>query len=157
MHVSLNASIDKPTELIEAYFRVGKSGALDSGYCEAIGRLCSAFLQYSSQFGSDERSKVEDIIVKQLINISSNDQTFYKFPGTEKPVLIQSPCDGLAKAILHYRKSVKAIKRALTADLPITNKEHTQTLAPLCTKCNEGSMVKIDGCINCDLCGYSKC
>lgn len=157
MHVTLNSSYEHPDELLEAYFRVGKSGALDSGYCEAIGRLCSSFLQYAAQFGPEEREKVENVIVKQLINVSSDDQAFYKFPGADKPVLIKSPCDGLAKAILHFKKTNKArIVKQIETTQPVINNVDTVKIS-ICPSCGQGQMVVIDGCSNCDTCGFSKC
>jgi ribonucleoside-diphosphate reductase alpha chain len=155
MHVTLNSSQEHPDELLEAYFRVGKSGALDSGYCEAIGRLCSSFLQYAAQFGPEEREKVENVIVKQLINVSSDNQAFYKFPGADKPVLIKSPCDGLAKAILHFRKTskVRVVRHIETESVVINN----NVSKDLCPNCNDGQLINIDGCTNCDTCGFSKC
>lgn len=105
LHVSLNHEPSHPGELVEVYARMGKPGAVEAGLFEAVGRLASAFLQYAAEFGEDERSKAEMTIVRQLVNIQSGYPAFFKFSDSDKAVVIQSPCDGLAKAIQHYRKA----------------------------------------------------
>jgi ribonucleotide reductase alpha subunit len=112
LHVSLNHHVNSPGELIEVYARMGKPGAVESGLFEAVGRLASTFLQFAAQFGDAERASAEQLLVKQLINIQSGYPTFYRFNGDEKPNVIQSPCDGLARAILQYRKAFKAKQSA---------------------------------------------
>jgi ribonucleotide reductase alpha subunit len=104
LHVSLNHEVNHPGELIEVYARMGKPGAVEAGLFEAVGRLASAFLQHAAQFGEHERARAEQILVQQLINIQSGYPAFFKFSDSEKPTVVQSPCDGLAKAILEYRR-----------------------------------------------------
>ncbi len=165
LHVSLNHETNRQGELIEVYARMGKPGAIEGGLFEAVGRLASAFLQYAAEFGEDERSKVEETIVKQLVNIQSGYPAFYKFSETDKPAVIQSPCDGLAKAMQHYRRLNQ--KNTTTTDtITLTT---TQSLAKMeevlvttkpvktCSKCGNSGLVKIDGCLVCESCGYSKC
>ena len=105
LHVSLNHEKDHPGELIEVYARMGKPGAIEAGLFEAVGRLASSFLQYAAEFGEDERSKAEMTIVHQLVNIQSGYPAFFKFSDSDKAVVVQSPCDGLAKAIQNYRNN----------------------------------------------------
>ena len=172
LHVSLNHEINRPGELIEVYARMGKPGAIEGGLFEAVGRLASAFLQYAAEFGEDERAKVEDTIIKQLVNIQSGYPAFYKFSETDKPAVIQSPCDGLAKAMQHYRrlnqrlgdKSMDLAKSKADVNL---GTDLSQILEPAvdtyqkpvktCNKCGSTGLVKIDGCLVCEGCGYSKC
>jgi ribonucleotide reductase alpha subunit/rubredoxin len=119
LHVSLNHDGNHPGELIEVYARMGKPGAIEAGLFEAVGRLASAFLQYAAKFGEAEREQAEHVIVQQLINIQSGYPAFFKFADSEKAIVIQSPCDGLAKAILQYREQyaplVQKIKKNLQA------------------------------------------
>jgi ribonucleoside-diphosphate reductase alpha chain len=105
LHVSLNHEKNHPGELVEVYARMGKPGAVEAGLFEAVGRLASSFLQYAAEFGEEERSKAEMTIVHQLVNIQSGYPAFFKFSDSDKAVVVQSPCDGLAKAIQHYRKN----------------------------------------------------
>jgi ribonucleoside-diphosphate reductase alpha chain len=105
LHVSLNHEKDHPGELIEVYARMGKPGAIEAGLFEAVGRLASSFLQYAAEFGEEERSKAEVTIVHQLVNIQSGYPAFFKFSDADKAVVVQSPCDGLAKAIQNYRSN----------------------------------------------------
>ncbi|MBK7839873.1 MAG: hypothetical protein IPJ49_19800 [Candidatus Obscuribacter sp.] len=105
LHVSLNHEKNHPGELVEVYARMGKPGAVEAGLFEAVGRLASAFLQYAAEFGEEERAKAEMSIVRQLVNIQSGYPAFFKFSDSDKAVVVQSPCDGLAKAIQHYRKN----------------------------------------------------
>ena len=108
LHVSLNHEPSHPGELVEVYARMGKPGAIEAGLFEAVGRLASAFLQYAAEFGEEERSKAEMTVVRQLVNIQSGYPAFFKFSDSDKAVVVQSPCDGLAKAIQHYRKTHSA-------------------------------------------------
>ncbi|MBS1998859.1 MAG: hypothetical protein JSS86_21185, partial [Cyanobacteria bacterium SZAS LIN-2] len=82
---------------------------------EAVGRLASAFLQYAAEFGEEERSKAEVAIVRQLVNIQSGYPAFFKFSDSDKAVVVQSPCDGLAKAIQNYRNNHSAGREELIA------------------------------------------
>jgi ribonucleoside-diphosphate reductase alpha chain len=180
LHVSLNHEIERPGELIEVYARMGKPGAVEAGLFEAVGRLASSFLQYAAELGEEERAKAEDTIVRQLVNIQSGYPAFFKFSDTEKPVVIQSPCDGLAKAIQHYRRNFsskggsefypqgaiepmdgnpKPQQHAPTTELIVEvaiPDSHKRAL-PSCGKCGSESFVKIDGCVVCQGCGFSKC
>lgn len=169
LHVSLNHEVSRPGELIEVYARMGKPGAIESGLFEAVGRLASAFLQYAAQFGEDERCKAEESIVKQLVNIQSGYPAFHKFADEEKAVVVQSPCDGLAKAIQRYRRNFDArqedfnvlLKTIVDAKVipAIVSETHGQTSirAAVCSKCGAQDWLKIDGCQVCQGCGYSKC
>ena len=166
LHVSLNHEIDHPGELVEVYARMGKPGAIEAGLFEAVGRLSSAFLQYAAQFGESEREQAERTIVQQLINIQSGYPAFFKFQDAEKPTVIQSPCDGLAKAILEYRKGFSKVSRYLTNPSDTAGNgesagngfvdEDESRLGP-CSHCGQEDWVKADGCFVCQSCGYSKC
>lgn len=173
LHVSLNHESERPGELIEVYARMGKPGAVESGLFEAVGRLASAFMQYAAEFGEDERTKAEALVVKQLVNIQSGYPAFFKFPDTEKAVVVQSPCDGLAKAIqqyrLHYGRDAEdslpttsfepvgdeEMKTSSTAQSNVTVGGIKTNL--ICSKCGGESWLRIDGCNVCQSCGYSKC
>jgi ribonucleotide reductase alpha subunit len=190
LHVSLNHENDRPGELIEVYARMGKPGAVEAGLFEAVGRLASAFLQYAAEFGEDERVKAEDSIIHQLVNIQSGYPAFFKFGDSDKAIVIQSPCDGLAKAIQHYRNNSVNYKAAGTSGSSVgstgvvsasANTAGTNSLvdfspspepayaikdgggsllhrpSPTCGKCGSESWIKIDGCLVCQGCGFSKC
>lgn len=169
LHVSLNHEVSHPGELIEVYARMGKPGAIESGLFEAVGRLASAFLQYAAQFGEEERCKAEESIVKQLVNIQSGYPAFHKFADEEKAVVVQSPCDGLAKAIQRYRRNFNANKENFNVVLKTiarvegdTNHQPIPESSPAsrvaaCSKCGTQDWLKIDGCQVCQGCGYSKC
>lgn len=173
LHVSLNHEVNHPGELVEIYARMGKPGAIESGLFEAVGRLASAFLQYAAQFGESERQRAEQMIVSQLINIQSGYPTFFKFAESEKAELIQSPSDGLAKAILKYRKQVAGgpnrgfepphpeAESAPSANGQATNgnryHDTANGVAGECSTCGMQDWLLIDGCWVCQACGYSKC
>lgn len=169
LHVSLNHEVDHPGELIEIYARMGKPGAIESGLFEAVGRLASAFLQYAAQFGEAERQRAEQLVIQQLINIQSGYPTFYKFNEAEKPEIIQSPADGLARAILKYRAAFKEKPLRQLPDAGTTPTEsppsstigggiHGTNEAPTeCSQCGLSDWLHIDGCLVCQSCGYSRC
>jgi len=187
LHVSLNHEQNHPGELVEVYARMGKPGAIEAGLFEAVGRLASSFLQYAAEFGESERGRAEEAIVRQLVNIQSGYPAFFKFSDSDKAVVVQSPCDGLAKAIQHYRArhsqqvdhkvlaeqeaalnhgSVPQAALQNTAPVGVTPGQLTLRLMqeavmgkrqPSCGKCGGESWLKIDGCNVCQSCGYSKC
>ena len=173
LHVSLNHEVNRPGELIEVYARMGKPGAIESGLFEAVGRLSSAFLQYAAELGEEERAKAERTIVRQLVNIQSGYPAFFKFGDAEKALVVQSPCDGLAKSILQYRRTFEgpANGAAGAATVPLSTVRSTAHKAPAedssddswsesisaCSKCGSTEWLKIDGCLVCQGCSYSKC
>lgn len=172
LHVSLNHEIDRPGELIEIYARMGKPGAIESGLFEGLGRLASAFLQYAAQFGEAERQRAEALVIQQLINIQSGYPAFFKFNESEKAEVIQSPSDGLAKAILKYRDSFSKKPKRSLADasdvdsLSDASPSSTGAKGSLgysadapteCGNCGLSDWLVIDGCYVCQACGYSRC
>jgi ribonucleoside-diphosphate reductase alpha chain len=173
LHVSLNHEIGRPGELIEVYARMGKPGAIEAGLFEAVGRLASAFLQYAAEFGEAERVKAEETVVRHLVNIQSGYPAFFKFSDAEKSVVIQSPCDGLAKAIQQYRRwydrklgdgktftsSTISYETVVSIDPPLLTDQPAPAgvMRTSCGKCGGESFVKIDGCTVCQSCGFSKC
>lgn len=168
LHVSLNHEAERPGELIEVYARMGKPGAIESGLFEAVGRLASTFLQFAAERGEDERAFAEETIIKQLINIQSGYPAFFQFPGESKSIVVQSPCDGLARAIQHYRTlyAEKPVQKPLSsADLDPTALlnliDYLGAPGPYrirtCPKCGSQDFEKVDGCSVCQSCGYSSC
>ncbi len=163
LHVSLNHEVEHPGELIEVYARMGKPGAIEAGLFEAVGRLASAFLQHAAQFGESERSLAEQTIVQQLINIQSGYPAFFRFGDADKPTVIQSPCDGLAKAILEYRKSFSKIGRHLGEEKNFDPSfiegyvDEDEIRQGSCSHCGNEDWLKVDGCSVCQSCGFSKC
>jgi hypothetical protein len=134
--------------------------------------------------------KAEDSIIHQLVNIQSGYPAFFKFGDSDKAIVIQSPCDGLAKAIQHYRNNSVNYKAAGTSGSSVgstgvvsasANTAGTNSLvdfspspepayaikdgggsllhrpSPTCGKCGSESWIKIDGCLVCQGCGFSKC
>lgn len=178
LHVSLNHEVERAGELIEVYARMGKPGAIEGGLFEAVGRLASAFLKYAAEFGEEERSKAEMEIVKQLVNIQSGYPAFFKFKDSDKAVVVQSPCDGLAKAIQNYRRhyalnhegmaeAEEALNHNIVPQNAITNSSPSSSNSSTsvdggargksCGKCGSADFIRIDGCNVCQSCGYSKC
>ncbi len=172
LHVSLNHEASRPGELIEVYARMGKPGAIESGLFEAVGRLASAFLQYAAEFGEQERARAERAVIRQLVNIQSGYPAFFKFANEEKSHVIQSPCDGLAKAIEQYRRTFSRTQSSngngraaeqvtytmvkLAAASGGDCQEDGGPTVSAC-KCGSSEWLKIDGCLVCQGCGYSKC
>lgn len=173
LHVSLNHESGRPGELIEVYARMGKPGAIESGLFEAVGRLASAFLQYAAEFGEEERAKAESTVVRQLVNIQSGYPAFFKFSDAEKALVIQSPCDGLAKSILQYRQTYQQSTGAAAngSIVPSSSVSYAprktqpaesssggwSEVISACGKCGSSEWLKIDGCLVCQGCSFSKC
>ena len=125
--------------------------------------------------------KAEETIVKQMVNIQSGYPAFFKFGDSDKAIVIQSPCDGLAKAIQHYRRNFSkgaeivssgygvnatieiSAGNSAAEEAPLSTASGAQSpiasqrTLPFCGKCGSESWIKIDGCLVCQGCGFSKC
>jgi hypothetical protein len=163
MHVTLNSEMRNPGKLVEVYCRTGKAGDVQGSLFEAIGRLTSAFLQYAAGHGESERAKAEDIVVNQLIDMKAGGIAYNLFPGDQKPTIIHSACDGLAKAILRFRNGLPLLQpKVIEMEADLIGGELLQIdekgSAKICPHCHEPKLERIDGCWSCvDGCGFSKC
>lgn len=174
LHVTLNHERGQPAnELVEVYCRLGKSGSMDAGLLEALGRVVSAFLQFAAELSPADRARAEAIIVKQLENIDTGYTAFYTFNGNTKQDTIKSPCDALAKTIKYYQQKhrpieplqpldgsaiqISEIVRKANITVVEALKIPTAYLGLKCPQCGGSRLMKIEGCSNCEECGYSKC
>jgi hypothetical protein len=128
---------------------------------EALGRLISSFLQFAARYGADKRQYVEDMIVHQLLGMSSGNPVWHRFKDADKPVVISSPCDAISFAIKEYRKRYSAVQITVDkkgvvqrADMVICDSKPS---GPMCRQCNGKNMTADEGCLKCLDCGYSKC
>lgn len=113
--------------ICEVFAQMGKTGGCASSQIEAAGRLISLAL----------RSGVKvDAIIKQMNGIRCPSPTW------QNGKMVLSCPDAMAKVLQHV---------TLTPDV-----DTTLPAAGACPECG-GELAHEEGCLNCHLCGYSKC
>jgi ribonucleoside-diphosphate reductase alpha chain len=134
MYVTISTHNNKPVEI---FMSMGKSGQLFNVFSEALGRTISIALQHGVPLES---------IIKTLININSDRQTWYRFEETDqRPTPILSIPDGIAKLLQRYY-----INGGKADAEDVSDRE-------LCPKCATYSIVLAEGCKTCLNCGLSEC
>ncbi|MGC8983908.1 MAG: vitamin B12-dependent ribonucleotide reductase [Thermosulfidibacteraceae bacterium] len=112
----------------EVFSQLGKAGGCAASQLEAISRLISLSLRSGVNVNS---------VIKQLAGIRCPN------PSWDEGIQLLSCADAIAKAI----------KMALNIDL---YSESEEGVAGICPDC--GNILRaIEGCLTCEVCGYSKC
>lgn len=159
----------------EVFVTIGKSGSDLQAQAEAFGRLISTALQMQS---INKRKNALRVIVKKIEGIGGSR------PMGFGPNRIASLPDAIAKAINdHYLTDKDAIDKAedaidltynetnqwtasgftvettgdSTLSLNVNASHVTLSGADLCPECTNQTLVRIEGCKKCQVCGYSEC
>lgn len=155
----------------EVFVTIGKSGSDLQAMGESIGRLISISLQTQHE---NNRKEMLEILCEQLRHIGGARQ------GGFGPNRTNSIPDAIAKTIIDkYIKPKNAneladehVNTILNVDnLPNTNgivgidssDDHLRKVqvsykgASVCPSCGNMSLMMVDGCKKCDVCGYSEC
>ena len=150
----------------EVFLNVGKAGSDVFAMAEALGRVCSLFLRYG-----DHGNKVK-LFIKHLKGIGGTGAIGF---GVNR---VESIADAVAKALeMHIEnKGTKAVSEAAAVEaafpegstavvspkvphaVPYGN--HPYSIAnstDLCPSCGSASLINIEGCKTCSVCGFSKC
>ncbi|MGE5307942.1 MAG: vitamin B12-dependent ribonucleotide reductase [Deltaproteobacteria bacterium] len=148
LYVTIN--IDDQGKPFELFTQMGKAGGCAGSQLEAVGRLVSLAF----------RSGVEvKAIIEQLRNIRCPS------PSWEKGQRIFSCADAIARVIerrLLTDQPVKAAEQAATVmkhsheDATVEDETVTGDIAGVCPDCG-GALRHEEGCVKCQVCGYSKC
>ena len=156
LHVTLVITDGSPSEL---FLVVGKAGSEIAANCEAIGRLCSSYLQVSSDVTPIERLRQ---LQDHLRHIGGNGQSGI---GPKK---VRSLPDGVGKAIEIFLKQLDGGKEEVeekTIPVEEVDKEVLKKVKKvrknksldLCPLCGSFSLVHESSCERCLTCSYSKC
>lgn len=151
----------------EVFIFVGKGGSEIYANCEAIGRLCSMFLQVSSHASPGQKLiKLRD----HLRNIGGSEQIGF---GPKK---VRSLPDGVGRALdiflEQYPEGNLPVDNGIITALPpsvmppeyevqrstIPAKKKTgRIVRDICPNCGSAAMEHSAGCMTCQSCGNSKC
>lgn len=149
LYVTIN--IDEQGKPFELFTQMGKAGGCAASQLEAIGRLVS--LGFRS--GIEVKS-----IIEQLRNIRCPS------PSWEKGQRIFSCADAIARVV--ERRLVNAKPLDIPIEIAAVAMKHSRTdeiildtglhgdIAGVCPDCG-GALRHEEGCIKCQICGFSKC
>lgn len=158
-YITINDLNGTPAEI---FLNVGKAGSDVFAMAEALGRVCSLFLRYG-----DHGNKVK-LLIKHLKGIGGSGAIGF---GVNR---VESIADAVAKSLeLHLASgeeqavSIEAqseshfLSYEETAKGDIGASDHHLheeiTSRDLCPSCGSASLINIEGCKQCSVCGYSKC
>jgi len=156
-YITINDLDDVPSEI---FLIVGKAGSDVFAMAEALGRVCSLFLRYG-----DHGNKVA-LLIKHLKGIGGTGAIGF---GNNR---VESIADAVAKALeMHLQAKVvepeyeqmELAGEFLSEDLvphAATSTVHQQGEHEgfdLCPSCGSARLINIEGCKQCNSCGYSRC
>ena len=170
-YVTINENGDGRGHPFEIFTHTSKAGSETAAVSEAIGRLISLVLRFTSPISPRERLKE---IVRQLDGIGGGRSTGFG------PSRVRSLPDGIAQVLQEYideTESEAALTQATTsarnhhnghslsrsgqsqiaAGTPKSASPTAQAIGDLCPECGEPALVNEEGCRKCHSCGYSEC
>lgn len=145
--VTINHTQGKPVEVIVTSGRAGDEANADS---EALGRVVSIALQYGVPASA---------LVKTLRGINGG------LYGSYNGRLVGSKADLVAVALETFNKPTQKIEVAhlqgASTDVQepseVVAGDAVQTGTSVCPVCDSKALVREEGCVKCQACGYSKC
>lgn len=153
-YVTLNDDVNG--QPFEMFVDIGKGGSDLKAMAEALGRLTSLILRLSSPVMPMER--VQEVI-DQLKGISGS-----QIIGFGKNRVHSLP-DAIAQVLEeHYEVThpegpeyAQQTLTAAAAENQSAPKIETETVGSLCPKCNNYTLIRMEGCKTCRMCGFSEC
>lgn len=147
-HITMND--DEGGKPFEVFVEIGKGGSDLKAMAEAIGRLTSLVLRISSPLTPRER--VQEV-VNQLSGIGGQRSVGF---GKSR---VRSLPDALSQALeeQYIFDDSWELETPVEEDAPTKEKVIKAPQADLCHGCGNYSLVRIEGCHKCDLCGHSEC
>ncbi|MHB8626291.1 MAG: ribonucleotide reductase N-terminal alpha domain-containing protein [Aggregatilineales bacterium] len=170
-YVTINENGDGRGHPFEIFTHTSKAGSETAAVSEAIGRLISLILRFTSPISPRERLKE---IVRQLDGIGGGRSTGFG------PTRVRSLPDGIAQVLQEYideTESDAALAQAtvrahghnnnaqakgksqaqIAAGAAKSTLPTSQPIGDLCPECGEPALVNEEGCRKCHSCGYSEC
>lgn len=150
-HVTMND--DEEGRPFEIFIDIGKGGSDIKAMAEAMGRLASLVLRVSSPLSPRERIQE---IVNQLSGIGGPRSSGF---GKNR---VKSLPDALAQALNeHYLSEIIYDENDVTTldlydEMPATQLKSSVKI-DLCPSCGTLSLVSIEGCQSCTVCGHAEC
>jgi ribonucleoside-diphosphate reductase alpha chain len=147
-YITINDLNGSPAEI---FLNVGKAGSDVFAMAEALGRVCSLFLRYGDH---GNKSK---LLIKHLKGIGGSGAIGF---GVNR---VESIADAVAKALETHTEGAEEV--AATVEIPVApaiqaspyEERGAKTSIDLCPSCGSATLINIEGCKQCNTCGYSKC
>jgi ribonucleoside-diphosphate reductase alpha chain len=136
-------------EPFEVFMNVGKAGSDVAAVSEALGRLISLILRMPSSLTPTERLQQ---VVFQLNGIGGGRHLGFG------PQRVRSLPDAIAQVLgehLEQTPTPQPVAQAVPAEqlaLPIPKQ-----IGDLCPECGNSTLLNVEGCVKCHVCGYSEC
>jgi len=136
-------------EPFEIFMNVGKAGSDVAAVSEALGRLISLTLRMPSSLTPTERLQQ---VVYQLNGIGGGRHLGFG------PQRVRSLPDAIAQVLSEHLEQAPApqpVASAVPAEqlaLPIPKQ-----IGDLCPDCGNSTLLNVEGCVKCHVCGYSEC
>jgi ribonucleoside-diphosphate reductase alpha chain len=136
-------------EPFEIFMNVGKAGSDVAAVSEALGRLISLILRMPSSLTPTERLQQ---VVFQLNGIGGGRHLGFG------PQRVRSLPDAIAQVLTEHLEQTPAPQPAAQAvpaeqlALPIPKQ-----IGDLCPDCGNSTLLNVEGCVKCHVCGYSEC
>ncbi len=136
-------------EPFEVFMNVGKAGSDVAAVSEALGRLISLILRMPSSLSPTERLQQ---VVFQLNGIGGGRHLGFG------PQRVRSLPDAIAQVLSEHLEQTPAPQPAAQAvpaeqlALPIPKQ-----IGDLCPDCGNSTLLNVEGCVKCHVCGYSEC
>lgn len=136
-------------EPFEIFMNVGKAGSDVAAVSEALGRLISLILRMPSSLTPTERLQQ---VVFQLNGIGGGRHLGFG------PQRVRSLPDAIAQVLSEHLEQTPAPQPVATAvpaeqlALPIPKQ-----IGDLCPDCGNSTLLNVEGCVKCHVCGYSEC
>ncbi len=136
-------------EPFEIFMNVGKAGSDVAAVSEALGRLISLILRMPSSLTPTERLQQ---VVFQLNGIGGGRHLGFG------PQRVRSLPDAIAQVLSEHLEQTPApqpVAQAVPAEqlaLPIPKQ-----IGDLCPDCGNSTLLNVEGCVKCHVCGYSEC
>ncbi|MGM0879738.1 MAG: adenosylcobalamin-dependent ribonucleoside-diphosphate reductase [Bacillota bacterium] len=156
-YITINDLNGTPCEI---FLNVGKAGSDVFAMAEALGRVSSLFLRYG-----DHGNKVK-LLIKHLKGIGGSGAIGF---GENR---VESIADAVAKALeLHTNTAIELSAAAESSAMlfnpsnggaakpeqVVVKTETAITSRDLCPSCGSATLINIEGCKECNSCGYSRC
>ena len=136
-------------EPFEIFMNVGKAGSDVAAVSEALGRLISFILRMPSSLTPTERLQQ---VVYQLNGIGGGRHLGFG------PQRVRSLPDAIAQVLSEHLEQAPLplpVAQAVPAEqlpLPIPKQ-----IGDLCPDCGNSTLLNVEGCVKCHVCGYSEC
>ena len=147
-HITMND--DESGQPFEVFVEIGKGGSDIKAMAEAMGRLMSLLLRFTSPVTPIE--KVQEII-NQIRGIGGA-----RSYGFGKDKVLSLP-DAVGKALEeHYGVQGHDNHINSNSESPVPEIEHPHGVAAdICPICGHAAFVRQEGCMSCHACGHSEC